>query len=111
MTCLEYHVDDAMELVAEVLENYPKFFEQTHQEMLWGAITSPWGVEILKNLDAETVSLARIIVAYGQILLDSKVLYKDPDNPHYQQVMCRFPFLRHFYYMLAASNAKPSHSL
>ncbi|KAJ4367041.1 member of the karyopherin-beta [Neocucurbitaria cava] len=87
LTCLEYHVEDAMELVAEVLENYPLFFESKHQEMLWSAITGPWGLEILQNSDAETVSLARIIVAYGQILLDSKVLYKEPDNPHHQQVL------------------------
>ncbi|KAH7348156.1 armadillo-type protein [Pyrenochaeta sp. MPI-SDFR-AT-0127] len=87
LTCLEYHVEDAMELVAEVLENYPTFFEAKHREMLWSAIAGPWGLEILKNSDAETVSLARIIVAYGQILLDSRVLYKDPENLHHQQVM------------------------
>lgn len=88
LTCLEYHVDDAMELVAEVLENFPKFFEPKQQEMLWSAITSQWGLDILKNLDAETVSLARIIVAYGQILLESKVLFIEPDNTHHQQVLC-----------------------
>ncbi|KAF2868410.1 armadillo-type protein [Massariosphaeria phaeospora] len=87
LTCLEYHVDDAMELVAEVLENYPNFFEPTHREMLWSAVTSEWGLEILKNLDAETVSLARIIVAYGQVLLESKELYTKPDSAHHQQVM------------------------
>ncbi|KAJ5061328.1 armadillo-type protein [Bipolaris maydis] len=87
LTCLEYHVEDAMELVAEILENYPTFFEKKHQEMLWAAISGPWGLEILKNSDAETVSLARIIVAYGQILLESKVIYTQPDNAHYQQVM------------------------
>jgi hypothetical protein len=89
LTCLEYHVEDAMELVAEVLENYPKFFEAKHQEMLWSAIAGPWGLEILKNSDAETVSLARIIVAYGQILLDSKDLYKFPQLSHNQQVLCK----------------------
>ena len=89
MTCLEYHVEDAMELVAEVLENYPTFFEAKHQEMLWAAISGPWGLEVLKNADAETVSLARIIVAYGQILLESKVLYKQPENVHHQQVICK----------------------
>lgn len=78
-----------MELVAEVLENYPTFFEAKHREMLWSAIAGPWGLEILKNSDAETVSIARIIVAYGQILLDSKVLYKEPENLHHQQVMCK----------------------
>ena len=78
-----------MELAAEVLENYPNFLEAKHQEMLWSAISGPWGLEILSNADAETVSLARIIVAYGQILLDSKVIYKDPDNAHHQQVMCK----------------------
>ena len=89
LTCLEYHVDDAMELVAEVLENFPKFFETKQQLMLWSAITSQWGLEILKNLDAETVSLSRIIVAYGQLLLESKTLYQEPDNAHHQQVMCK----------------------
>ncbi|KZM19516.1 hypothetical protein ST47_g9340 [Ascochyta rabiei] len=87
LTCLEYHVEDAMDLVAEVLENYPSFFEAKHQEMLWSAIAGPWGLEILRDLDAETVSLARIIVAYGQILLDSKVLYKEHETAHNQQVM------------------------
>jgi hypothetical protein len=67
LTCLEYHVDDAMELIAEVLENYPKFFEKKHQDMLWAAVSGPWGLEILNSLDPETVSLSRIIVAYGQI--------------------------------------------
>jgi hypothetical protein len=89
LTCLEYHVEDAMELVAEVLENYPNFFEAKHQEMLWSAISGPWGLEILKNADAETVSLARIIVAYGQILLDSKVIFKQPENAHHRQVICK----------------------
>ncbi|ORY16085.1 armadillo-type protein [Clohesyomyces aquaticus] len=87
LACLEFHVDDAMDLVAEVLENYPKFFDLKQQEMLWAAIMSPWGMEILKNLDAETVSLARIIVTYGQILLDARILYREPDNAHHQQVM------------------------
>jgi hypothetical protein len=81
-----------MELVAEVLENYPTFFEAKHQEMLWAAISGPWGLEVLKNADAETVSLARIIVAYGQSLLDSKVLYKQPENLHHQQVICKSKF-------------------
>ncbi len=80
-----------MELIVEVLENYPTFFETKHREMLWSAISGPWGLEILKNSDAETVSLARIIVAYGQILLDSKVLYKEPNDPHHQQVMGELP--------------------
>lgn len=87
LTCLEYHVEDAMELVAEVLENYPTFFEPKHREMLWAAIAGPWGLEILKNSDAETVSLARIIVAYAQLLLESKSIYQDPDNAHHQQVL------------------------
>ncbi|KAF2823707.1 hypothetical protein CC86DRAFT_58908 [Ophiobolus disseminans] len=87
LTCLEYHVEDAMELVAEVLENYSKFFESKHLDMLWSAITGPWGLEILQNSDAETVSLARIIVAYGQSLLDSKDLYKFPNLSHNQQVL------------------------
>lgn len=85
--CLEYHVDDAMDFVADVLERFPKFFEESHQRMLWSAITSPWGMEILKNLDAETVSLAKIIAAYGQMLVDSKKLYLEPDDPHHQEVM------------------------
>jgi hypothetical protein len=92
LTCLEYHVDDAMELVAEVLENFPKFFEKKQQEMLWSAITSQWGLDILKNLDAETVSLARIVVAYGQILLESRLLFTEPGNDHHQQVMCKLEF-------------------
>ncbi|KAF2008848.1 ARM repeat-containing protein [Aaosphaeria arxii CBS 175.79] len=87
LSCLEYHVDDAMETVAEILENYPKFFETKHLNLLWSAIMSPWGIEILKNLDAETVSLARIIVAYGQILLESKKLFQEHENEHHQQVM------------------------
>ncbi|KAF3049647.1 hypothetical protein E8E11_007647 [Didymella keratinophila] len=87
LTCLEYHVEDAMDLVAEVLENYPSFFEAKHQEMLWSAIAGPWGLEILREQDAETVSLARIIVAYGQILLESKTLYKEHETAHNQQVM------------------------
>lgn len=90
MTCLEYHVEDAMELVSEVLENYPDFFQAQHREMLWSAISGPWGIEILKNSDAETVSLARMIVAYGQILLESKVIFEEPDNAHHQQVMCKY---------------------
>lgn len=89
LTCLEYHVDDAMEVIADILENYPRFFEESHQTMLWSVITSQWGVEILKNLDAETVALARIIVAYGEMLLDSKKLYKEPNNPRHEQVMCK----------------------
>ena len=89
LTCLEYHVEDAMDLVAEVLENYPSFFEAKHQEMLWSAIAGPWGLEILREQDAETVSLARIIVAYGQILLESKTLYKEHETAHNQQVMCK----------------------
>lgn len=87
LACLEYHVDDAMDLVAEVLENFPSFLETKHQQLLWAAIMSPWGLEILKNLDAETTSLARIIVAYGQILLDSRKLFLEPDSPHHQEVM------------------------
>ena len=89
LTCLEYHVEDAMELVAEVLENYPKFFNASHRDMLWSAIAGPWGLEILKNSDAETVALARIIVAYGHMLLESKDLYKFPHISHNQQVLCK----------------------
>ncbi|KAL5434330.1 hypothetical protein PMIN06_011416 [Paraphaeosphaeria minitans] len=85
-SCLEYHVDDAMEHIATILEGYPKFFEEEHLYMLWGLITSQWGLEILKNLDAETVSLARIIVAYGSELVETKKLYQEPDNGHCQQV-------------------------
>ncbi|CAI6333294.1 unnamed protein product [Periconia digitata] len=86
-SCLEYHVDDAMDFVAEVLESYPKFFEDRHREMLWSAITSQWGRDILKDCDAETVSLARIIVAYASELVESKKLYREPDNPQHQQVL------------------------
>ncbi|KAF2106783.1 armadillo-type protein [Lophiotrema nucula] len=86
-TCLESGIDDAADLIAELLENFPQFFEPKQQELLWSSLMSPWGIEILKELGIETPALARIIVAYGQILLDSKVLYKEPDNPHHQQVM------------------------
>jgi hypothetical protein len=89
LTCLEYHVEDTMEYIADVLENYPKFFESKHQDMLWSAIAGPWGMEILKNSDAETVSLARIIVAYGTSLLESKDIYKFPHISHNQQVLCK----------------------
>jgi hypothetical protein len=89
LTCLEYHVEDTMEYIADILENYPKFFESKHQDMLWSAIAGPWGMEILKNSDAETVSLARIIVAYGTSLLESKDIYKFPHVSHNQQVLCR----------------------
>lgn len=78
-----------MEHIATILEGYPKFFEEKHLHMLWGIITSQWGLEILKNLDAETVSLARIIVAYGSELVETKKLYQEPDNGHYQQVLCK----------------------
>jgi hypothetical protein len=88
LTCLEYHVEDTMEFIADILENYPKFFEAKHQDMLWSAIAGPWGIEILKNSDAETVSLARIIVAFGTTLLESKDLYKFPNISHNQQVLC-----------------------
>lgn len=84
-----------MDLVAEVLENFPKFFEAKHQEMLWSAIAGPWGLEILQNSDAETVSLARIIVAYGQILLESKDIYKFPKLSHNGQVLSKWPFHTH----------------
>lgn len=108
LTCLEYHVDDAMELIAEVLENYPKFLETAHQQMLWTAITSSWGMEILKNLDAETVSLARIIVAYGQILLDSKKLYQEPNSAHHQQVMCKWNFKGAISLLLSIDDMEPT---
>jgi len=87
LTCLEYHVEDTMVLIAEVLENYPAFFESEHRDMLWAVISGPWGLEVLKSSDAETVSLARIIVAYAQLLLDTKAIYKEPDNAHHQQVL------------------------
>lgn len=87
LTCLENRIDDAADLIAEVLENFPKFFETHQQQLLWSTIMSPWGINILKELDSETPALARIIVAYGQILLESKALYKEPDNAHHQQVM------------------------
>lgn len=79
-----------MDFVADVLEGYPKFFEEKHQHMLWTIITSQWGLDILKNLDAETVSLARIIVGYGTELVESKKLYQDPGNSHHQQVLCEY---------------------
>ncbi|KAF1957267.1 ARM repeat-containing protein [Byssothecium circinans] len=86
LTCLEYHVDFAMDFVADILEGYPKFFEEKHQHMLWAAITSQWGIEILKNCDAETVGLARIIVAYASDLIESRHAYREPGNPHYEHV-------------------------
>jgi hypothetical protein len=82
-----------MEFIADILENYPKFFEPKHLDMLWSAITGPWGLEILENSDAETVSLARIIVAYGTSLLESKDLYKFPNISHNQQVLCKWGIL------------------
>lgn len=85
--CLEFHIDGAMEFVSEVFELYPKFFEPKHRQMLWTAITSSWGLEILKNLDAETVKLASIIVSYGDVLLDTKRLFQEPDDPLHQEVM------------------------
>ncbi|KAL5121783.1 member of the karyopherin-beta [Pleosporales sp. CAS-2024a] len=87
LTCLEYHLEETMEFIADILENYPKFFEAKHQEMLWSSIAGPWGLEILKNSDAETVSLARIIVAFGTTLLESKDLYKFPDISYHRQVL------------------------
>ncbi|KAF1971854.1 ARM repeat-containing protein [Bimuria novae-zelandiae CBS 107.79] len=86
-SCLEFHVDDAMEFVADVLEGYPKFFDEKDMHMLWAIITSQWGLDILKDLDAETVSLARIIVGYGTELVETKKLYQEPENAHYQQVL------------------------
>lgn len=79
-----------MEFVADVLENYPKFFESKHLYMLWTIITSQWGLDILKDLDAETVSLARIIVGYGTELVETKKLYLEPDDPHHQQVLSKY---------------------
>jgi len=79
-----------MDLIAEILENYPAFFEQPQLEMLWKSISSPWGVEILRSFDAESVQLARIIVAYAQTFLTSKVLYNQPDFERHQQIMCKF---------------------
>lgn len=87
LACLEHHVDDAMDLIAEILENYPKFFELKQQELIWSVITGSWGMEILKNLDAETAMLARIIVAYAQIPLNSKDLILEPNSVRNQQVM------------------------
>jgi hypothetical protein len=78
-----------MEHIATILEGYPKFFEEKHLHMLWDIITSQWGLDILKDLDAETVSLARIIVAYGSELVETKKLYQEPDNLHHQQVSCK----------------------
>lgn len=76
-----------MELFAELLENYPKFFEPVHQEKLWAEITSEWGVQIIHDFDAETVTLARMIIAYAQTLLDSGRLYTQPDDPKYKEVI------------------------
>ncbi|KAF2205138.1 hypothetical protein GQ43DRAFT_363051 [Delitschia confertaspora ATCC 74209] len=88
--CLEHNID-AMDLIAEILENYMDFFEKRHLEMLWSMIKGSWGQAILNSVDEESVMLARIIVAYAQILCeDTKSkgkLYKEPDNPHHQDVM------------------------
>ncbi|KAF2637658.1 ARM repeat-containing protein [Massarina eburnea CBS 473.64] len=86
LTCLEYHVDFAMDFVAEILEGYPKFFQDKHYQMLWSAITSQWGLDILKSCDAEAVGLARIIVAYASELVESNKAYREPENAHYQHV-------------------------
>ncbi|KAF2750242.1 ARM repeat-containing protein [Sporormia fimetaria CBS 119925] len=87
LACLEYGIDDAMELIADILENYPQFLESNDREMLWSTVKGPWGLGLLENVDNDTIALARIIVAYGQSLLDSKVLYKEPTLPHHQEVM------------------------
>lgn len=78
-----------MEFIADVLEGYPKFFEEKHLHLLWSAITSQWGLDILKTLDAETVALARIIVGYGTELVETKKLYQEPDNAYHRQVLCK----------------------
>lgn len=79
-----------MDFIAEILETFPAFLEVGQLETLWKAITSPWGVEILRNFDAESVQLARIIVAYAHTLLNSKALYKEPDAERHQQVMGKY---------------------
>jgi hypothetical protein len=88
--CLEFHIDGAMGFVSTVFEMYAHFFEAKHRDMLWAAITGPWGMGILQNLDAETVKLASIIVAYGDALLGAKRLYQEPDDPHHREVMCKW---------------------
>lgn len=79
-----------MEFVADVLEGYPKFFQSKDLYILWTIITSQWGLDILKDLDAETVSLARIIVGYGTELVETKKLYQEPEDPHHQQVLSKY---------------------
>jgi hypothetical protein len=90
LSCLQPHIDNAMDLFSDILEEYPKFFESAHMEMLWSEITSPWGIEILKDFDAETLGFARLVIAFGQVLLNSGRLYKEPQDVQCQQVMGTF---------------------
>lgn len=87
LSCLQLHVDNAMDLFSDILEEYPKFFEPAHLEVLWSEITSPWGIEILKSFDAETPTFARLVIAFAQVLLNSGRLYKEPEDAQCQQVM------------------------
>ncbi|OCK81775.1 hypothetical protein K432DRAFT_7196 [Lepidopterella palustris CBS 459.81] len=87
LSCLQLHVDDAIEVFSDILEDYPKFFTPRHQEQIWAEIMSPWGVEIFKNFDDETLTLARLVIAYAQLLLNSGRLYKDTEDSQCQQVL------------------------
>lgn len=87
LSCLRPHIDNAMDLFSDILEEYSKFFEPAHMEILWSEITSPWGIEILKGFDAETLTFARLVIAFGQVLLNSGRLYKEPQDVQCQQVM------------------------
>jgi hypothetical protein len=78
-----------MEFVSDIFELYPYFFEAKERQSLWSAITSSWGINILQGLDAESVKLATIIVAYGNVLLDAN-MYQEPDDPHHGEVMCKY---------------------
>lgn len=87
LSCLQPRIDNTMDLFSDILEEYPKFLEPAHMEMLWSEITSPWGIKILKDFNAETLAFARLVIAFGQVLLNSGRLYKEPQDVQCQQVM------------------------
>lgn len=87
LSCLQPRIDNTMDLFSDILEEYPKFLEPAHMEMLWSEITSPWGIKILKGFNAETLAFSRLVIAFGQVLLNSGRLYKEPQDVQCQQVM------------------------
>ncbi|KAF2490397.1 ARM repeat-containing protein [Lophium mytilinum] len=82
--CLELDVDDAMDIFADILDNYPKFLLPEQQRKLWECCMSPWGIEILNQNDDTSVTLLRMVIAYCQILLNSGRLYKEAG----QDIIC-----------------------